>query len=146
MTLSWAGAAPVGDCMADRLNDDMALRSVWQQKVKVKEEGRAISFDFGIFSGDYDEAFLPWIYTGEVTSQGEVEASYQPLGVGVFMDVSSGGVRPRCYTTYDKVSGRVTATISADESITGTVEDTFKAIPGGQVFTVKTTFTTRPPG
>jgi hypothetical protein len=50
-----------------------------------------------------------------------------------------------CYVSYDKVDGRLTATISSDESITGTIEDTFKAVPSGAVFIVRTTFATCPP-
>jgi len=145
-TVSWAGAAPVGDCMADRLNDEMARSPGWWQKVKIEQEGSAISFDFNYSGDEFFDPILPLSYSGQVDGQGEVEAVVLPRGLGYFEDWSKFGTKPRCYTEYDKLAGRLTATISADESIVGTVEDTFKAIPGGQVFTVKTTFTTWPPG
>ncbi len=145
MTWSWVGAGPAGNCMADRLNDDMSRTTAWPGfTVLVKRGGSAISFHFNPFLED-DVGYLPGFYSGEVSDDGQVEAKGVRLGDAPFVDPFYPGANPRCYNSWEWPEGRLTATISADGSISGTVEDTFSAVPSGGVFTVKTTFATRPP-
>ncbi len=146
ITWSWVGAGPAGNCMADRLNEDMARITFWPPfTVRVQHEGSAISFHFNPHLED-DVGYLPGFYSGQVSDDGQVEARAVSLGDAPFVDPYYPGANPRCYHSWEWPEGRLTATISADGSITGTVEDTFRAVPSGGVFTVKTTFATRPPG
>jgi hypothetical protein len=143
---TWLGAGPPGNCMADRLNQEMSREKRWPQfGIRVaRPDDSSIRVEFNPHLED-DVGWLPAAYAGRVVAGRMIEATFAPHGSEPFFDPYASLMgSPRCYDHWLWIDGQLTGTIDAAGMIEGTVLDTFRHPPSGGVFTVKTSFQTVP--
>jgi len=139
---AWIAAGPPGNCMADRLNLEMPA-TVWPTfTVVVRKNGSSVTLEFSPDLED-DIGLLPSRYEGQLID-GHLQA-FAPLWPNAFVDPYRKGVNPTCYISWTIAKGELTATVEPDGRLSGVVEDTYRAVPSGDLFTVKTTFKTLGP-
>ena len=121
------------------------MRGPSHSKVAITRAGAAIRLHFNPDLED-DIGFLPGNYQGEVTEDGRIVAPYAPLGDAPFVDPYAPFMSsPPCYSTFILEDGLLMGRIEPDGvTISGTVVDNYRDVPSGNLFTVKTSFRTRP--
>jgi hypothetical protein len=147
VTWTFLGAAPTGDCFADRLNLEPATAGP-ENRIVITRSDSSLRVQFNPDLED-DVGYLPGFYSGSVLPDGSFQLMHEPW-VGPFLDPYRIGLHPMCYSRYILVGGALTGAYEPDGvALAGTIEDTFQVLDegfqpiAGLTFSVKSSFRTR---
>jgi len=140
---SFESAEPVGDCLADAMNEWHGRGGMIEMPLdlRVERDGdEGVLLVFSLFTQGDSTGFWPTRFRGAVSADGTIRGT---------PDVAPGSQRTDpwlelCYGSWTSEGGELSASLSADgRSLTGRVIETFRTVqPEGFVFTVRSQFAT----
>ena len=141
---SWSGswtldeASPAGDCLADELNAGRAAGGMvgWPVELRLAADGDSVNLFFSYPAGR--GGFWPLGYAGTVDGTGTLRASVGPSWIGL---TRHDATEDHCRAAWASVGGELSGTLSPDgRRLTGTVVESFRVVPSGQPFTIRSHF------
>ena len=144
---SWTGnwtfeqAIPADNCMTDALNSRLHARVAPLTLSIGRHESVVEMAFFNLY--DDDVGYLPRDFVGTVDDAGQITASPSDVLPGhIFYDPW----RAWCYGAWTIIGGELSGAISENmHEFSGVIVETFREVPQGPVFTVRSRFTaTRP--
>ena len=107
----------------------------------LQRNGKTIEMEFWP-DGEKDAGDLPDLFVGTVDDAGHITASPTDQSSRVFRDI----YRVWCYRSWTIASGELSGLSQDGREVSGTIVETFRAVPQGQTFTIRSRFTaTSPP-
>jgi len=148
--VSWSGswtfdqATPAGDCLTDALNAFHGGLSHWGIRLSVEQAAGSIQLHFFMGQGNLEsEGFWPVEFTGTVGPDGAVVASVPTSLIG---SLRTDPWLELCYWEWSMEGGQLSATLSPDgRRLTGTIVESFRPVPDGAPFTVRSHFEAQAP-
>ena len=141
----WSGswtfdeATPAGDCLVDELNGGRAAGGMvgWPLELRLASDAGSVNLFFSL-SGSRNGGYWPLGFTGTIDGDGAVRASVGSSWIGLTRHDPS---EQLCRSAWASVGGELSGTLSPDGSrLTGTVVESFRVVPTGEVFTVRSHF------